>query len=504
MSGRGPWHRSLRWRLTLSFAGLLAVLLVVAAGIEYSLLRQAVISTRAQAMRTAYADARTLLARQERSRLAAGKPLVPVRSLARGLAQAMAADHLTAVVIGPDLRVLASAAPGTTGAAPVSPAPALPDPGHQFLLAAAQFDTVSGPDLLGSGSQRDLVMVFPLSTPKRGDLGAVEVAEAATSVDQELGQARLVLGLGSLAVLLAAIGVGLWITGRSLRRLHRLTEAAQQLGTGDLTARSGLSPQGDEVGMLAGVFDRMAESVERTVRVREEANSRMRQFVADASHELRTPLTAIKGYLEVLQRGAAQDPQVLGRALGVMSTQAERMRRLVADLLALARADSERRPEPRPVDLATFLTEFLDEHPRAQMAPASGPLVALADPDSLLTVCTNLQANAERHGGGASIVWEAGADGHRVFLSCSDQGPGIAPEDLPHVFDRFYRSGGSRSRDEGGSGLGLAIVKALVEAQGGEVRAESEAGRGARVTVWLPAASTLGWTAPASPPASRD
>jgi two-component system OmpR family sensor kinase len=99
-----------------------------------------------------------------------------------------------------------------------------------------------------------------------------------------------------------ALLIGLWITSRGLGPLRRLTQAAAGLGRGDLSQRSGLSPRGDEVGMLAAVFDEMADSVERTVRVRQEAERHMRQFIADASHELRTPLTAIKGYLEVLQR----------------------------------------------------------------------------------------------------------------------------------------------------------------------------------------------------------
>ena len=495
-SPRLQWHRSLRWRLTLTLLGLLAVLLVLAGGAEYSLLRGAVVSSRGQAMRVAFVDARQLVARQDRLRTLAGRPPLPQRQLARELVGAIAAGQFSAVALTPGLVVVASAAPGgSTHAQPVTGV-AVP------LLPRSQLDSVlrSGargqPTLIGQGSNERLAMAFAVEGRSGGPVGVVEVVQSAAAIQQELGRARLVLGLGTLGVLVLALLIGLWVTSRSLRRLELLTNAARRLGGGELSARSGLPPGGDEVAVLAGVFDQMAEAVEKTVAVREEATRQMRRFIADASHELRTPLTAIKGYLEVLERGAADDPQVLARSLQVMSQEAERMRRLVTDLLALARADSSRSLELRPVDLAELLQDFLEERGADPAAGPRGPLLAQADPEALLTVISNLQGNAERHGEGRGITWTLIREGGMVGFSCSDQGPGISADDLPHIFERFYRASESRSRDAGGSGLGLAIVRSLVEAQGGQVSASSGPSGGATFKVLLPAARAGGWMPP--------
>ena len=495
-SPRLRWHRSLRWRLTLTLMGLLAVLLVLAGGAEYALLRGAVISSRGQAMGVAFSDARGLVARQDRLRVRSGRPPLTQRQQARELVGAIAAGEFSAVALSPRLAVVASAAPG--GSAHPQPVTGVSVP----LLPPAELASVlsSGthgqPTLIGQGSDERLAMAFTLDSPAGGPVGLVEVVQSAAAIQQELGRARLVLGLGTLGVLLLALLIGLWVTSRSLRRLERLTNAARRLGGGELSARSGLPDGGDEVAVLAGVFDQMAEAVEKTVAMREEATRQMRRFIADASHELRTPLTAIKGYLEVLERGAADDPQVLARALQVMSQEAERMRRLVTDLLALARADSSRALELRPGDLTELLQDFLEERGADPAVGAQGPLLAQADPEALLTIVSNLQGNAERHGQGLGITWTLIQDGQMVGFSCSDQGPGIAADDLPHIFERFYRAGESRSRGGGGSGLGLAIVKSLVEAQGGQVSASSGPSGGATFTVLLPAARAGGWVPP--------
>jgi two-component system OmpR family sensor kinase len=476
--------------------GLLAVLLVLAGGAEYALLRGAVISSRGQAMGVAFSDARGLVARQDRLRVRSGRPPLTQRQQARELVGAIAAGEFSAVALSPRLAVVASAAPG--GSAHPQPVTGVSVP----LLPPAELASVlsSGthgqPTLIGQGSDERLAMAFTLDSPAGGPVGLVEVVQSAAAIQQELGRARLVLGLGTLGVLLLALLIGLWVTSRSLRRLERLTNAARRLGGGELSARSGLPDGGDEVAVLAGVFDQMAEAVEKTVAMREEATRQMRRFIADASHELRTPLTAIKGYLEVLERGAADDPQVLARALQVMSQEAERMRRLVTDLLALARADSSRALELRPVDLTELLQDFLEERGADPAVGAQGPLLAQADPEALLTIVSNLQGNAERHGQGLGITWTLIQDGQMVGFSCSDQGPGIAADDLPHIFERFYRAGESRSRGGGGSGLGLAIVKSLVEAQGGQVSASSGPSGGATFTVLLPAARAGGWVPP--------
>jgi two-component system OmpR family sensor kinase len=475
---------------------LLAVLLTIAGGVEYSLLRQTVITSRAQTMTATFREARGLVLREERVRVRHQRPPLSAAEVARDLAVEIASSGVSAIVLNTNLVVEASASPGTAPNQEVVSGAQIPHASQGVLLAAAQFDTTSNPTLLSGPPTGALVMVFPLAGAAGADLGAVELGVPRGPIDSELGTAALVLALGEMFVLLVALGIGLLLARRSLGPLQRLTSVAAALGGGDLSQRSELPPRRDEVGVLAGVFDEMAESVERTVRVREEAERQMRQFIADASHELRTPLTAIKGYLEVLQRGAADDPVTVTKALTTMSQEADRMRRLVTDLLALARADSGRTVEVRAIDLTDFLAEFLDEHEAAVERELAPGLVVLADPQALLTICSNLQANAERHGEGKSIRWSTVEAGEWIGFRCADSGPGIAADDLPHVFERFYRASSSRSRQDGGSGLGLAIVHSLVEAQDGRVRVESAPGQGTAFTVLLPRSASKAWTSP--------
>jgi two-component system OmpR family sensor kinase len=493
-----PWYRSLRWRLTLSFVGLLAVLLAVAGAVEVGLLSQAVLNSRAQTLRATFSEGRAVVLAEERARVRRGLPALPRATVGGDLARLLAEAGVKAAVYSTELELVASAGPGAGSNSPVQAGVTVPAPAQGQLLAAAQGGTGSGPTLVGSGAGSQLVMLFPLTGALGRHLGVVELAESAGPVRTELGTATAVVAAGSAAVLVVALLIGLWITSRGLGPLRRLTQAAAGLGRGDLSQRSGLSPRGDEVGMLAAVFDEMADSVERTVRVRQEAERHMRQFIADASHELRTPLTAIKGYLEVLQRGGGASLEEVRGALPVMSQEADRMHRLVLDLLTLARADDRRSLQPRPVELGAFLGQFLEgRQGSSEISSASqGQLSAMVDPDALSTIVSNLHRNAERHGQGSAISWGTEDEGAMVGLRCTDQGPGIPAQDLPHVFERFYRASGSRSRQDGGSGLGLAIVQALAEAQGGRVYVDSKLGHGASFTVLLPAVRASGWTPP--------
>ena len=470
----------------------------MAGGVEVSLLRQAVLTSRAQSLRSTFSEGRALYLAEQRLRLRRGRRALPEATAALDLARLLAQARVTAAVFSPQLRLLASAGPGTTAAAPVRTGVSVSPPSPADLLASARQDVEIGPTLVGSGQSEELVMLFPFTNRLGNSLGAVELAESAGPIQSELNAATWVVAAGGTAVLLVALLTGLLLTSRGLGPLRRLTAAAGALGRGDLSQRSGLTPRSDEVGVLARVFDEMADSVERTVRVREQAERQMRQFIADASHELRTPLTAIKGYLDVLQQGKGPSAEVVKAALPVMSIEAERMRTLVMDLLTLARADAGRSVELRPVDLSAFLEQFLAGRTATtavKLELGSG-LVALADPEAMATIAGNLQNNAERHGQGREIVWRTVQESGLVGLQCADLGPGIAVEDLPHVFERFFRAGGSRSRQDGGSGLGLAIVQSLAEAQGGRVTVQSQLGQGTWFTVLLRPTSASGWAPP--------
>lgn len=226
-------------------------------------------------------------------------------------------------------------------------------------------------------------------------------------------------------------------------------------------------------------------------------------FVANASHELRTPLASLLGFIETLQGPARNDSKAQERFLEIMRVQAQRMRRLIDDLLSLSRIEMRAHVLPtQPVDLTALAKQMVETHaPMAKergvtirAAMPSHPVHVLGDRDELLRVLENLIENGVKYGesGGAVDVTidsaEAGREGRHVALSVQDYGPGIAPEHLPRLTERFYRVDVVQSRDKGGTGLGLAIVKHIVNRHRGHLNITSEPGQGARFTVTLPEA----------------
>jgi two-component system phosphate regulon sensor histidine kinase PhoR len=232
-------------------------------------------------------------------------------------------------------------------------------------------------------------------------------------------------------------------------------------------------------------------------RLRELEGARQ-EFVANVSHELRTPLSLIKSAAETLLDGAKSDPAALDRLLPIIDRHADRLTLLIDDLLLLSQLDSGRiAMQPQPVSMRAAAQEVLED--LAQRARARGVhlenaipdgLVAQADPDRLRQVFSNLVDNGIKYGrsGGVLELTGTALGGGRVEVCVRDDGPGIPPEALARVFERFYRVDKARSREQGGTGLGLAIVKHAIQAHGGEVRVESEPGHGAAFYFTLPAA----------------
>jgi signal transduction histidine kinase len=289
------------------------------------------------------------------------------------------------------------------------------------------------------------------------------------------------LGSGGLALLLSAA-----LSRRILRPVEALTAAARRMAAGELGTRVDAG-SADEIGELARAFNHMAERVESSV-------AAQRAIVADASHELRTPLTNLRGQIEALQDGLQASDE---RTLRSLHEEALLLSRLVTDLEELALAESGQLPLHRgPVAVAEVVDAAItgmgasaaarDVHLKAEVEDV---LVVDADRERLGQVLRNLLANAVAHtppGGTVTVAARGAGDG--VEVAVTETGPGIPPEHLPHVFDRFYRADPARARATGGAGLGLAIVKQLVEAHGGRVRADRARGGGAVVTVTLPRA----------------
>ncbi len=310
----------------------------------------------------------------------------------------------------------------------------------------------------------------------------------------------LLLSLGLVVALTAAIPAGLLSSGAGFllarsfgRRLAALEEATEAMARGDLSRRVAVTSR-DELGRLAERFNLLAERLQ-------EIERRRRAFVANVSHELRTPLAVIRGHVETqLERLSTQNGSAdLRETLQIIGREAETLDDLVDDLFTLTRLEEEALPlAPTSISLASVAQEAVEAirplalaHGRISvrsLVPPDLPMV-LADRTRLRQVLNNLLHNALRHTpDGGVVVVEARATGGEIEVAVTDTGTGIAPEELPHIFDRYYR--GERSgRHQGGSGLGLAIVKQLVEAQGGRVWAESRPGEGTSIHFTLPMAT---------------
>ncbi len=230
---------------------------------------------------------------------------------------------------------------------------------------------------------------------------------------------------------------------------------------------------------------------------------RMRvDFVANASHELRTPLASLLGFVETLQGAARDDPAARARFLDIMREQAERMTRLIDDLLSLSRIELRAHVPPEtPVDLRSIVMQMIDSLAplgrergvEVRLEADDGALTVRGDRDELLRLVENLVENAVKYGGDGGRVdialrRQAGREGGQIALSVRDYGPGIAPEHLPRLTERFYRVDVAASREQGGTGLGLAIVKHIVNRHRGRLHIESELGEGATFRVLLPEA----------------
>ena len=342
----------------------------------------------------------------------------------------------------------------------------------------------------------------------------VQYARPLSQVNSTVARVRLLLILGVLAGTGLALLGGLMIARRAMRPIARLTTTAREIAETRDPSRHVPEPEADdEVAELARTFDQMLRALDAARGETEATLARQRQFVADASHELRTPLTSVLANLELLAESLHGDE---GEAAASALRSTQRMRRLVADLLLLARTDVGRVVPRAPTDLADVAVEAA-----AELEPlAAGhtieldaePAVVLGVRDELFRVALNLIENAVRHtppGTTISVHTGPGAEPGQVELTVRDDGPGVPLELAPTLFERFVRGTG----DRGGSfGLGLAIVRAVAESHGGSVTlesptlsAEGDPAHGARFVVRLPAvpAERLGTAAVDAPVSAR-
>jgi two-component system sensor histidine kinase BaeS len=299
-----------------------------------------------------------------------------------------------------------------------------------------------------------------------------------TSLNRTLLLIAVAAGLGAVLLILG-------LSRRILAPVEALTEAARRMEAGDLSQRVEVTSK-DEIGELGQAFNSMADGLARLEELR-------RNMVTDVAHELRTPLSNIRGYLEAVQDGVLEPD---GQVIASLYEEAMHLNHLVDDLQELSLAEAGKlRLQRQAVALSDVVNRAVAalraraqaEGVELQVDPLEDlPLVDI-DPQRIGQVLRNLLDNALTHTpSGGEIAIAAHADGQWVAVSVRDTGSGIAAEDLPYVFERFYRGDKSRSRATGRTGLGLAIVKQLIEAHGGQIEVESEVGQGTQFTFTLP------------------
>ena len=303
-------------------------------------------------------------------------------------------------------------------------------------------------------------------------------------VTQTTGQVKTIVTLGSIVVVLL-IGLGVFVVvRRGLRPVEAMVRQADRITGGDLTGRVATHDPRSEVGRLGAALNGMLARIETS-------QQQMRRFFADASHELRTPLASLRANAQLYQQGALQDPGEVDEVMDRIVLETRRMGRLVDDMLGLARLGQHPAQSPEPVHLTAVLTGCAQrarvaDSARTWQARIANGLTVTGDQELLRRAIDNLVMNVLVHtpaGTGGTI--SASAAGGCVTIEVTDDGAGVPPDHLPHIFERFYRAG-TRSGGSG-SGLGLAIVAEIASAHGGTAQAAPVSPHGLRVTLDLPA-----------------
>jgi signal transduction histidine kinase len=491
------WYRSLYWRIALGFIALLAALLA-AQGLVFLWMTGRMVDlfpnrSPAQFATTLAADTGTLLSSQ---------PDADVGGYLNGRYASVPRGFVVALEDG---RMVVSRR--------VPPPPSLVRATRGRLFDALHPDAEpdGNTDRRGRGGDRgrrgfgagfgasswtaEYTPVFVRGT----QVGLVGVAREPPPLSLALRALGPTLGVVALVLLVAGTAVAALVIARPThRRLRRLQQVARAIGAGDTAARAPESG-GDEVTLFARAFNEMAGQLEQRTRALEDADRTRRQLLADVSHELMTPLAAIRGYVETLGMADLRlDDETRARYLQIVNEETERLEHIIGDLLDLARFEGGGGAlRIEPVAVSHLLDRIRDRHDpvvrdrditlRTMQDPEVETITA--DPNRLEQALQNLVANAVRHTpAGGTVDVRVSRAGDQVVFVVEDTGSGIAPEHLPHVFDRFYKADESRTGTPlpSGSGLGLSIVQAIVARHGGTVGAENVPGGGARFTIALP------------------
>jgi signal transduction histidine kinase len=355
------------------------------------------------------------------------------------------------------------------------------------------FENIHGSPAVPEGSRaRKLISITVPVGSVENPSGWVELSSPLSLSGEAIAPMRYAVLLSGLGALLVAAAAGFAI-GRTISDpLRRLAAATRQMADGDLTVRAA-STRSDEIGDLARQFNGMAENLETSFRDLSAERDSLKRFVADASHELRTPITALATFNELLQGSAADDSDARGEFLRESQAQLARLQWITANLLDLSRLDAgiaalaaSRCPAADILEGAAAGSRALAKERGILLTvrPPAPAVEVVCDRNRVEMAVSNLVANAVKFvQAGGTVTVSADVHGSVLGFVVEDNGPGIAPEDLPHVFERFFRGRNSRAE---GAGLGLAIAQSVAHAHGGVLRVASEPGRGSTFTLEIP------------------
>lgn len=405
-----------------------------------------------------------------------------------------------AVSLGDQLRVLgADVFVKNAQGQPVPPAlgtgPWLDDSQHQQALASGQ-GTFSR---LQNEETDRLVYLAPILDAEGTPLGTVEASLNLQFIETELASLRrwLVIVVSGAAVL--AVLLSLAVAEVARRPLRGLIRTASQVAEGDMDSRAPL-PTVQEPRQLAATFNTMLDGIQEAMDAQAQTTEEMRRFAADASHELRSPLAVFHNGVDMLEKAMArQDYEQANQVLGLLRNETTSMTRLVDDLLLLARMEAAPAGTGRELTLtAVEPVPLLEEVYERAVLIANGQNLELVwptrqveavygDRELLRRALNNLVENALRHtAAGKSILLKIQPQPEACLFIIEDEGSGIPPQEIKHIFERFYRGDTARTRQHPSTGLGLAIVRAIVLAHNGEIQVDSEPGRGTRFTLVIP------------------
>lgn len=354
-----------------------------------------------------------------------------------------------------------------------------------------------------TGSNDWRIMPISLESSTNGEASSMVIALPLKQTNQVVALVGVLTFAFGLATLAAAIAMTWVIVTRTFEPLARVEQTAAKIAAGDLSQRIEDYNPSNEIGNLAISLNTMLAQIESSFNAQAKSEAKMRRFVGDASHELRTPLVSIRGYSELYRQGALPNDEAVATAMGRIESESKRMGQLVEDLLTLARIDERRESKLAPFDLFHLAVDASNDayatSPDREVslvgltddvAPTSAPVIG--DESRMRQVVANLLTNAMRYTpAGTPLEIAVGVredvPGYPLsVIEVRDHGPGIHGEDRERVFERFYRTDTSRSRDTGGTGLGLSIVAAILEQHDGSVHIEETPGGGATFVISLP------------------